>query len=152
MTTHRYTRTLVIRQTLRVLRGTRRRLEQRAREQAIARRSPVPGSTRLTYAGPLEASEIVRRAARYPYWYHSFYLSNGAAIRGLYDVGADVAAYGFPTDMSGLNVLDVGMASGWFAFYLERLGASVTAVDVRTDDELDWYGRWQEPSPQPKQR
>jgi hypothetical protein len=36
-----------------------------------------------------------------------------------------------------LRVLDVGTASGWFAFYFEQQGADVTAVDVRSDDDLE---------------
>jgi hypothetical protein len=91
--------------------------------------------------------ELRGRAAVHPYWYHSFSFDTGETIRGQYDVGADVDGYGFPAVMKGLRVLDVGTASGWFAFYFEQQGADVTAVDVRSDDDLEAYGRWHQPQP-----
>lgn len=104
-------------------------------------------SHRFRIAEKPTAGEIGRRAAAHPYWYHSFYFDTGEAIRGYYDMGADVDGYGFPAAMKGLRVLDVGTASGWFAFYFEQQGADVTATDVRSDEDLDAYGRWQKPQP-----
>ena len=38
--------------------------------------------------------------------------------------------YGFPDDLRGLSVLDVGTSSGHFAIEFARRGADVTAIDV----------------------
>ena len=38
--------------------------------------------------------------------------------------------YGLPEDMSGMTVLDVGTATGFFAFECARRGAMVTAIDI----------------------
>ena len=38
--------------------------------------------------------------------------------------------YGFPDDIVGLSILDVGTASGYFAVECARRGADVTAIDI----------------------
>jgi len=85
--------------------------------------------------------ELQAKRRELPYWYHSFYFDNGTFIRGDYDIGADVADYGFPQSMEGLRVLDIGTGAGWFAFYFEQLGAEVVTVDARGYCDFDVYGR-----------
>jgi len=75
-------------------------------------------------------------------WYHSFSFDNGLQIAGDYDIGADIEDYGFPLDLTGARVLDVGAASGWISFYFEQLGAEVTAFDARSVAELDEFGSY----------
>ena len=42
------------------------------------------------------------------YWYHTVELPNGLVTPGLYDFRATYPCFGFPEDMHGLRVLDVG--------------------------------------------
>lgn len=65
-------------------------------------------------------------------WYHSIELPDGSLIAGLIkveDQRARFDAFGIPADLRGARVLDVGAATGWCTFELERRGAEVVAVD-----------------------
>jgi SAM-dependent methyltransferase len=86
-------------------------------------------------------AEFKRKCGEHDFWYHSFYFDNGFEQRGDYDIGRDVADYCFPADMTGMEVLDVGTGSGWFATYFEQCGAKVTTVDVRGYCDFDVFGR-----------
>lgn len=96
---------------------------------------------RLRFTGTASPGEFRLACAAHDYWYHSFYFDNGYEQRGDYDIGLGVEEYGFPADMRGMRVLDVGTGSGWFAAYFEQRGASVTTVDVRGYCDFDVYGR-----------
>src|SRR5262249_39711442 len=61
------------------------------------------------------------------YWYHSVDLGDGLVTPGQYDFRECLAAFHFPEDMSGMKVLDVGSATGFFAFECEKRGADVVA-------------------------
>ena len=108
-----------------------------------------PGTAfRLRYAGTANEDEFKKRCRDLDWWYHSYYFDNGLAVRGEYDIGADIESYGFPESMEGMRVLDVGTGAGWFAHYFEQKGASVTTVDARGYCDFDMYGRHQYPSVQ----
>lgn len=64
------------------------------------------------------------------YWYHAVDLGNGLVTPGDYDFRDHISAFGFPADLSGTRVLDVGSATGYFAFAFERRGADVTSVEL----------------------
>ncbi len=64
------------------------------------------------------------------YWYHTIDLGSGLVTPGDYDYRAAVASFPFPDDMHGLTVLDVGSATGFFAFEFERRGADVVSVEL----------------------
>ncbi len=83
--------------------------------------------------------ETCEQAAKDATFYHSYDLSNGVHIAGYWDISIDIADYRFP-DVRGKRVLDVGPGSGWFAFYLESLGADVTVVESRGYGDFDVYG------------
>jgi tRNA (mo5U34)-methyltransferase len=71
--------------------------------------------------------------------YHSLELNDGQVIPGLIDVAAlraRVDAFPIPRDLKGQRVLDVGAASGWNSFEMERRGAQVMAIDCVQYDEL----------------
>ena len=74
-------------------------------------------------------------------WYHSIELAPGTVTEGMFDLRPYVDRYGLPEDMSGMRVLDVGTFEGFWAFELERRGASVTALDVDRIQQLDWPPR-----------
>lgn len=100
---------------------------------------------RLRFTGSASAAEFRAACATHDYWYHSYYFDNGFEQRGDYDIGCGIADYRFPADMTGLEVLDVGTGSGWFATYFEQRGARVTTVDVRGLCDFDVYGRYVAP-------
>jgi tRNA (mo5U34)-methyltransferase len=70
------------------------------------------------------------------YWYHCVDLGNGVVTEGDFDLRQHWPSYGFPEDMRGMRVLDVGRASGFFSFEFEKRGADVTATEVASI--LDW--------------
>jgi SAM-dependent methyltransferase len=75
--------------------------------------------------------------------YHSLELNDGTVLPGLIGVEAlraRIAAFPIPEDLSGRRVLDVGAASGWNAFEMERRGAEVVAVDCVEYSELRQVG------------
>ncbi len=73
------------------------------------------------------------------YWYHTIEMPGDLITPGLYDLRAALANFGFPEDMRGMSVLDVGTATGFFAFEFARRGAHVTAVDLPSLDALDRF-------------
>jgi tRNA (mo5U34)-methyltransferase len=77
-------------------------------------------------------------ADRY-YWYHTMDLGDGLITPGLYDYRETIGAFGFPDDMTGMTVLDVGSATGFFAFEFERRGARVISVELPSLRDLDRF-------------
>jgi SAM-dependent methyltransferase len=73
------------------------------------------------------------------YWYHTLDLGDGVVTPGLYDYRETIGAFGFPEDMSGMTVLDVGSATGFFAFEFERRGARVISVELPSLRDLDRF-------------
>jgi SAM-dependent methyltransferase len=102
---------------------------------------PVSPRHRLKFTGSAGPDEFKSKCSQLDWWYHSYYFDNGFEVKGDYDVGADVASYGFPVSMSGMRVLDIGTGAGWFAHYFEQLGAEVYTVDARGYEDFDVYGR-----------
>lgn len=73
------------------------------------------------------------------YWYHTVDLPGGLVTPGLYDLRESLSSFCFPDDMRGMRVLDVGTATGFFAFEFARRGAHVTAVDLPSLYALDRF-------------
>jgi len=73
------------------------------------------------------------------YWYHTIDLGDGLITPGLYDYRKTVSDFHFPQDMSGMTVLDVGSATGFFAFEFARRGADVVSVELPSLDHLDRF-------------
>jgi len=71
------------------------------------------------------------------YWYHTIDLGGGLVTPGDYDYRARLPSFKFPEDMTGLHVLDVGSATGFFAFEFERRGADVTSVEIPSIEYWD---------------
>ena len=60
-----------------------------------------------------------------PYWFHQIDLGGGVTTPGWSNAARDKLPYfGLPADLTGLRVLDVGCAEGFFSFEAERRGAS----------------------------
>jgi tRNA (mo5U34)-methyltransferase len=77
------------------------------------------------------------------YWYHTIDLGNGLVTPGDYDFRNRLSDYPFPADMRGRTVLDVGSATGFFAFEFERRGAEVLSVELPSiaDWDMIWSDR-----------
>ena len=73
------------------------------------------------------------------YWYHTVDLGGGLITPGLYDYRDKLDCFGFPSDMAGKTVLDVGPATGFFAFEFERRGARVTTAELPSLLDLDRF-------------
>lgn len=73
------------------------------------------------------------------YWYHSIDLPGAITTPGMYDYRSAMEAFRLPERMDGLSVLDVGSATGFFAFEFERRGAQVTSVELPSLESLDRF-------------
>lgn len=73
------------------------------------------------------------------FWYHTIDLGNGLVTPGLYDHRPNLLAFKFPADMEGMNVLDVGSATGFFAFEFEKRGANVVSVELPSGMPADRF-------------
>jgi SAM-dependent methyltransferase len=73
------------------------------------------------------------------YWYHTIDLGDGLVTPGLYDYRETIGDFHFPDDMRGMTVLDVGSATGFFAFEFERRGARVISVELPSLRDLDRF-------------
>jgi tRNA (mo5U34)-methyltransferase len=59
-----------------------------------------------------------------PYWFYRIELPNGVVTPGWNDPKTEKLPYfGLPDDMTGMRVLDIGHAEGFFCFEAERRGA-----------------------------
>jgi tRNA (mo5U34)-methyltransferase len=75
-------------------------------------------------------------------WYHSLELAPGHVTDGMFDLRDQVGRYGLPDRLDGKRCLDIGTWDGFWAFELERRGASeVVALDLDDESELDWPPR-----------
>ena len=103
-----------------------------------------PTPLALEYYEQLDA--FVRRAealglgpVRDFYWYHTIDLGDGLVTPGAHDYRATLPEFRFPETMRGMRVLDVGSATGFFAFEFERRGARVVSVELPSLDALDRF-------------
>lgn len=72
-------------------------------------------------------------------WYHTIDLPDGTTTPGFYDTRESPNFIPWPREVVGGRCLDVGTFDGFWAFELERRGASeVVALDLADPDALDW--------------
>jgi tRNA (mo5U34)-methyltransferase len=72
-------------------------------------------------------------------WYHTIDLGEGLITPGSHDYRPVLPNFGFPHDMHGMSVLDVGSATGFFAFEFEKRGAHVVSVELTSLEDLDRF-------------
>ncbi|MBI3894516.1 MAG: hypothetical protein HY313_01155 [Acidobacteria bacterium] len=72
-------------------------------------------------------------------WYHTVDLGDGLITPGVYDYRDCWEAYHFPANLHGMTVLDVGSATGFFAFEFEKRGARVVSVELPSLNQLDRF-------------
>lgn len=70
------------------------------------------------------------------YFYHSMEIPGHGEVRGEWDLRARTPEYLGNVNFAGKRVLEIGPASGYLTFYMERHGAEVVCVDV--DDTRPW--------------
>jgi tRNA (mo5U34)-methyltransferase len=72
-------------------------------------------------------------------WYHTIELPGGLITPGEYDTRDAVRRIPFPGDLAGARCLDVGTHDGFWAFEMERRGASeVVAIDLDDPRRVDF--------------
>jgi tRNA (mo5U34)-methyltransferase len=71
-------------------------------------------------------------------WYHSIALPGGVVTPGMFDTRDAAKKIGMPQSLAGKRCLDVGTSDGFWAFEMERRGASqVVAIDLGDDTRAD---------------
>ena len=76
------------------------------------------------------AEEVRQRIATRSFWYHQITIPPGVVTPGMNDCAETLNYLTLPKDMSGMRVLDIGAAEGFFTYECERRGAAeVIAVD-----------------------
>ena len=85
-------------------------------------------------------------------WYHTIELPGGVVTPGRFDTRHALRRVPLPGSLQGKRCLDVGTSDGFWAFEMERRGASeVVAIDVDESGRLDWPAsvperdRWGDP-------
>jgi tRNA (mo5U34)-methyltransferase len=69
-------------------------------------------------------------------WYHTIELAPGVATRGTADLRT-VAPRLLPPRLDGLRALDVATFDGFWAFELEKRGATTVAIDIERFEDVD---------------
>lgn len=83
--------------------------------------------------------DLPAELAKHSHWYHTIKLPGGLTTPGLYDMPPAASRIGMPESLRGRRCLDVGTADGFWAFEMERRGASeVVAMDLGGTASLDW--------------
>src|SRR5271168_2362928 len=60
-------------------------------------------------------------------WYHACELPDGTVLPGVWDLRGRESAYLGGVDLAGKRVLELGPATGYLSFAMERMGAEVVA-------------------------
>src|SRR6476620_1119335 len=72
-------------------------------------------------------------------WYHTIELPGGIVTPGRWDTRGVAERLPLPRSCEGLRCLDIGTYDGFWAFEMERRGASeVVALDVVDVEQWDW--------------
>jgi Methyltransferase domain len=87
-------------------------------------------------AGVYAAPRVVERLDEC-YFYHSMDLPEHGSITGEWDLRSGIERYLGRVDFRGKRVLDVGTASGFLAFWMERHGAEVIGLDLSENNPWD---------------
>ncbi|HEV3257982.1 MAG TPA: hypothetical protein VG013_13935 [Gemmataceae bacterium] len=84
------------------------------------------------YAAPREVT-----ALKDCHFYHTTDVPGYGEVRGEWDLRKGIGSYLGKTNLSGKRVLDVGAASGFLTFYMERQGAEIISYDLSPADPWD---------------
>ena len=92
----------------------------------------------MTVPGPLYAAPVNVLDIGDCHFYHTMELPGLGTIEGPWDLRPEIDAYLGGVDFSGQRVLEIGPASGYVTFEMERRGASVVSVEVTDDPGWDF--------------
>jgi SAM-dependent methyltransferase len=70
-------------------------------------------------------------------FYHSMTLPGHGEVAGDWDLRPSIDAYFGGVDFEGKRALDVGTASGYLTFEMEKRGADIVSFDIGEDEEWD---------------
>ncbi len=90
------------------------------------------GSTPAVYAAPRTVTDLAECD-----FYHSMDIPGYGAVEGEWDLRGGEAAYLGNVDLRGKRVLEIGTASGFMCFHMERSGAEVVAYDLSPEQSVD---------------
>lgn len=71
-------------------------------------------------------------------WYHTLDLPGGVVTPGEFDLRPILSRLPLPSRMEGMRCLDVGSRDGFYAFEMERRGATVLSIDIEDPDDVDF--------------
>jgi len=71
-------------------------------------------------------------------FYHSLNIPGFGEVKGQWDLRGGERDYIGNVDLKGKSVLEVGPASGYMTFWMERQGAKVTCLDLSEDHKWDF--------------
>jgi SAM-dependent methyltransferase len=93
-----------------------------------------PGDTELEppYAAPIRVTDISEC-----YYYHTMDVPGHGVVTGEWDLRGGVDDYLGHEDVAGKRVLEIGTASGFLCFEMERRGAEVVAYDLSAEQSWD---------------
>lgn len=82
--------------------------------------------------------EIITKVNKEGGAYHKLLFPNGTVLKGIYDLNKFIKYYKIPENLSGKTVIDVGTATGYFAFEFVKRGAKrVVAIDKYSTEIQD---------------
>jgi SAM-dependent methyltransferase len=87
--------------------------------------------------GPYERPRKIRSRAQCDF-FHTMDLPGHGTVFGLWDLRATIDAYLGSPDLAGKRVLDVGTASGYLTFEMEKRGAEVVSLEARRWAEVPY--------------
>ncbi len=70
-------------------------------------------------------------------WYHATELPDGRVLPGAWDLRGHETDYLGRVDVAGRSVLELGPATGYLTFYMERQGADVVSFEAGFDVPID---------------
>jgi SAM-dependent methyltransferase len=94
---------------------------------------------RMTREFLAQARELGYRDLCDYYWYHTIDVGNGLVTPGVYDYRYSLEAFCFPESLRGMQVLDVGAATGFFSFEFEKRGGAVVSTELPSLLDIDKF-------------
>ncbi len=93
----------------------------------------------MTSRPDADATADLRKRVAALDWYHTIDLGAGIITPGWFDTRSVAAKVPLPRTLEGKRCLDVGTWDGFWAFEMERRGAtSVIAIDIEDQNRWDW--------------
>jgi len=117
------------------LKERKQRMSEEFAASAASARMTSPIEPMENHLEASVASWIERQVAAEPYWFQKIELWPGYSSPGWSDPAVEkLPYYGLPDNLTGMRVLDIGCAEGFFSFEAERRGArEIIGIDSFPD-------------------